>query len=178
MKRWMALLPVMLFAGLAGLFIQRLERPDKEVRPSPLIGKAYPATLLGDMDGRAGGLAAHHFADGKPVMVNFFASWCPPCQAEHPQLMQLKAAGVRMYGIAVKDRPVDTTRFLDQNGNPYARIGADRDGRVARTWGVYGYPESYLLDGNGIIRFRQAGDIRAEQVAQIVKTMHALEQPR
>jgi cytochrome c biogenesis protein CcmG, thiol:disulfide interchange protein DsbE len=176
MKRWIALLPVLLFAALAGFFLYGLERTDKDVLQSPLIGTRAPATVLADLEGRAGGITSAHVGDGKPVLVNFFASWCPPCHVEHPQLLSLKKAGVRIYGIAVKDKPADTALFLSQKGNPFARVGSDINGRTAINWGVYGYPESYMIDGKGIIRFKQVGDIRAEQVPQILKTMQALEQ--
>lgn len=171
-------MPVILFAALAGVFIYGLERPDRDVLRSPLIGRAAPAILLADIDGRAGGIRPQHFHDGKPVLVNFFASWCLPCQAEHPQLRALQAAGVRIYGIAVKDKPADTRIFLQKLGNPYARLGVDGDGRAAIGWGVYGYPESYIVDGKGIIRFKQVGDIRADQLPQILKTLHMLEGAR
>jgi cytochrome c biogenesis protein CcmG/thiol:disulfide interchange protein DsbE len=176
MKRWIALLPIFLFAALAGFFLYGLERPDKDVLQSPLIGTQAPATMLPDLEGRAGGIVSANFGDGKPVLVNFFASWCPPCHLEHPQLLTLKKSGVRIFGIAVKDTPADTALFLSQKGNPFAQVGSDRSGRTAINWGVYAYPESYLIDGKGIIRFKQVGDIRAEQVPQILKTMQALEQ--
>jgi cytochrome c biogenesis protein CcmG, thiol:disulfide interchange protein DsbE len=176
MKKLLALLPVVLFAGLAGLFLYGLERPDQNVLASPLVGKPAPNTVLPDLAGRAGGLQPPYFATGKPVLVNFFASWCPPCHAEHPQLMALQKAGVPIYGIAVKDKPADTQAFLAAKGNPYARIGSDASGRTTVNWGVYGYPETYMLDGRGIVRFKQVGDIRPEQIPQILKTMQALEQ--
>jgi cytochrome c biogenesis protein CcmG, thiol:disulfide interchange protein DsbE len=176
MKKLFALLPVIVFAMLAGFFIYGLERPEKDILQSPLIGLNAPQTILPDTEGRAGGLLPAHFADGKPVLVNFFASWCPPCHAEHPQLLALQKAGVRIYGVAVKDKPADTALFLKQKGNPYARIGADKEGRTAIDWGVYGYPESYILDGQGIVRFKQVGDIRPEQVPALLKTVRALEQ--
>jgi cytochrome c biogenesis protein CcmG, thiol:disulfide interchange protein DsbE len=176
MKKWLALLPVVLFAGLAGLFLYGLERPDKDVLASPLLNLPVPNTVLPDLSGGAGGLRPAYFTTGKPVLVNFFASWCPPCHAEHPQLLALQKAGVQIYGIAVKDKPADTQQFLATKGNPYTRIGSDRTGRTTINWGVYGYPESYMVDGKGIVRFKQVGDIRPEQVQQIVKTMQALEQ--
>jgi cytochrome c biogenesis protein CcmG, thiol:disulfide interchange protein DsbE len=176
MKKELALLPVVLFAGLAGLFLYGLERPDKDVLTSPLLNLPAPNTVLPDLSGGPGGLRPAYFTTGKPVLVNFFASWCPPCHAEHPQLLALQKAGVQIYGIAVKDKPADTQQFLATKGNPYARIGSDSTGRTTINWGVYGYPESYMVDGKGIVRFKQVGDIRPEQVQQIVKTMQALEQ--
>jgi cytochrome c biogenesis protein CcmG, thiol:disulfide interchange protein DsbE len=176
MKRWIALLPVVLFAALAGFFLYGLESPNKDILQSPLIGTRAPATVLPDIEGRAGGIKSAYFGDGKPVLVNFFASWCPPCHLEHPQLLALKKSGVRIYGIAVKDKPADTALFLSQKGNPFAQIGSDLNGRTAINWGVHAYPESYMVDSKGIIRFKQVGDIRAEQVPQIIKTMQALEQ--
>jgi cytochrome c biogenesis protein CcmG/thiol:disulfide interchange protein DsbE len=96
------------------------------------------------------------------VLVNFFASWCAPCIAEHPFLVRLGRQGVPLMGIAYKDRPADSVAFLNRYGNPFQRIGVDQPGRVAIDWGLYGVPETYLIDRAGLIRWRWAGPLTDE----------------
>lgn len=129
--------------------------------PSALIGQAVPDFSLPPLDGA--GVPALTSADLRnlpgPVLVNFWASWCVPCIIEHPQLMRLQREGVPVFGIAYKDRPEDSLRFLRQHGNPFRRLSRDEPGRVAIDWGVYGVPETYLVDRGGVIRWRWAGPI-------------------
>ena len=128
--------------------------------PSMLIGKRVPPFNLPGDPG---------FADadlsGRPILVNFFASWCVPCVEEAPVLMDLKRAGVPVYGIAYKDKPAATAAFLAQRGNPYARMARDEAGRVAIDWGVTGVPESYLIDPHGEVRWRYVGPLPADVAA-------------
>ena len=136
--------------------------------PSALLGKAPPDFTLPALAGSE--LPALAAADlrgalARPVLVNFFASWCVPCVIEHPQLMALKRQGVPVFGIASKDKAADALGFLARRGNPYTRLAADEPGRVAIDWGVYGVPESYLIDRQGIIRWRWAGPITEDTVA-------------
>jgi cytochrome c biogenesis protein CcmG/thiol:disulfide interchange protein DsbE len=127
--------------------------------PSMLIGKRVPPfTLPGDP-----GFADTDLA-GKPILVNFFASWCVPCVEEAAVLLSLRQSGVPIYGIAYKDKPVATARFLAQHGNPYARVARDEPGRVAIDWGVTGVPENYLIDKDGIVRWRWVGPLTPETV--------------
>jgi cytochrome c biogenesis protein CcmG/thiol:disulfide interchange protein DsbE len=105
------------------------------------------------------------------VLVNFFASWCLPCVAEHPMLVRLSRAGVPVHGIAYKDKPADALAFLKRHGNPYTRLGVDEPGRVAIDWGVYGVPETYLIDPRGVIRWRYAGPITPETLEQDVSVL-------
>ncbi len=109
--------------------------------------------------------SAEVLAAGKPVLVNFFASWCIPCVEEAGELMALKQQGVPIYGIAYKDKPDATEGFLSQNGNPYVRVGLDLPGRVAINFGLYGVPETYVVDAGGIVRLRWAGAL-TDTVAQ------------
>lgn len=134
-------------------------RFDPHGVPSMLIDKHVPPFSLPGDPG---------FADtdlsGKPILVNFFASWCVPCIEEAEVLMGLKRAGVPLYGIAYKDKPVATAGFLAEHGNPYARVARDEPGRVAIDWGVTGVPETYLVDKGGIVRARWVGPLTAESV--------------
>ena len=126
--------------------------------PSALIDKPAPSLDLPPIEGRSDGLASAALAD-KVSLINVFASWCPPCRAEHPLLMRLAADGVPIFGINYKDRPEDAQRFLGQLGNPYRAIGADTTGRTAIDWGVYGYPEAFVIDKDGRIRYKHIGPI-------------------
>jgi cytochrome c biogenesis protein CcmG/thiol:disulfide interchange protein DsbE len=132
--------------------------------PSALIGRPPPEFALPAIEGT--GLPALSSADlrglARPVVVNFWASWCVPCIIEHPQLMALSREGVPVLGINYKDRAADARAFLARHGNPYQRLGADEPGRVSIDWGVYGVPETYILDRQGIIRWRWAGPVTPE----------------
>ena len=159
MRRLLFLVPLALFAVLAGYFTLGLSR-DPSVLPSALIDKPAPEFSLPAL-GEGPGLAKADLA-GRVTLVNFFASWCAPCRVEHPLLMRLKQEGrVALYGIDYKDRPDEASRLLAQLGDPYGRIGVDRDGRTAIDFGVYGVPETYVIDKQGRIRFRQVGPISA-----------------
>lgn len=153
MKRLFALVPVLAFVILAGYFALSL-RSDRDPNelPSALLDRPVPAFTLP-------GLAAADFAD-KIVVVNFFASWCIPCRLEHPSMLRLsRNSGVTLYGIAYKDKEADSARFLAELGNPYRAIGADRDGRAGIDFGVYGVPETYVIDRAGRIRQRFVGPL-------------------
>ncbi|MBV9783804.1 MAG: DsbE family thiol:disulfide interchange protein [Acidisphaera sp.] len=135
--------------------------------PSPLVGRRIPDFSLPAQppDGVGFG-SADLLAAGRPVLVNFFASWCVPCVLEAPVLMQLKEAGVPIWGVAYKDQPDAAAQFLRANGDPYARLARDEPGRVAIDFGVYGVPESYFVDRSGIVRWRWAGGLSADTVSQ------------
>ncbi|HZS85815.1 MAG TPA: DsbE family thiol:disulfide interchange protein [Stellaceae bacterium] len=159
MRRLLFLLPVALFAVIAGYFTLGL-RGDPSLLPSALIDKPAPDFALPGLGGKPG-LARADLA-GRVALVNFFASWCAPCRTEHPLLMRLAEEGkVALYGIDYKDKPEDAARLLAQLGDPYRRIGVDREGRTAIDFGVYGVPETYVVDAAGRIRYRQVGPISA-----------------
>jgi len=157
------ILPVLLFIALAGYFALAL-RPgyDPHEIPSALLNKEAPRFALAGLNGEG---IARDALKGGPVLINFFASWCVPCRIEHPLLMRLSEHDhVPLYGIDYKDRPEDARRLLTQFGDPYRAIGLDRDGRVGLDFGVYGVPETYVLDGSGNIRKRFVGPLTARQV--------------
>lgn len=163
MRRALFLLPLALFLVLAGYFVLAL-RPgyDPHELPSAMIDKEAPAFDLPGLNGEG---IARDTLKGGPVLINFFASWCVPCRVEHPLLMRLAEHDhVPLYGIDYKDRPEDATKLLAELGDPYRRIGVDRDGRVGLDFGVYGVPETYVLDATGHIRKRFVGPLTAEQV--------------
>jgi cytochrome c biogenesis protein CcmG/thiol:disulfide interchange protein DsbE len=175
MNRVWRILPVALFSALAALFLIGLYGRPPSTIPSALIGKPAPAFALP-------AIAELQASDGKPVpglaladlkgrgvtVVNVFASWCVPCRDEHPQLLALSRSGVRLVGRNYKDDPENARRFLGSLGNPYSAVGSDASGRTAVEWGVYGVPESFVVDGEGIIRFKQIGPISPEQLASVV----------
>jgi cytochrome c biogenesis protein CcmG/thiol:disulfide interchange protein DsbE len=144
---------------------------DPHSLPSMLIGKRLPVFDLPGGGPLQGLSSAQIAASGRPVLVNFFASWCIPCVEEATVLMALKGQGVPVYGIAYKDRLDATLDFLGRNGNPYARIGRDEPGRVAIDFGLYGVPETYLVDAQGIVRWRFAGALTDEIVQRTLMPM-------
>jgi cytochrome c biogenesis protein CcmG, thiol:disulfide interchange protein DsbE len=163
------LLPVVIFLALAALFAYGLTG-DPQKLPSTLIGKPAPRLALAPLEGlmQAGrpvpGLVDTDLvAAGTPSVVNFWASWCAPCVAEHPLLIELaRQTGVRLVGINHKDSAANARRFLGRYGNPFERVAVDSDGRAAIEWGVYGMPETFVIDGRGAIVFKHVGQITAE----------------
>jgi cytochrome c biogenesis protein CcmG/thiol:disulfide interchange protein DsbE len=162
MRRALYLLPVILFIALAAYFFVALRSgSDPHVLASAMIDKPAPAFDLAALDG--GASLSRDALKGQVSIVNFFASWCVPCKAEEPLLMRLtEREHVPLYGIDYKDKPEDATRLLTQYGNPYRGVGVDRDGRTAIDFGVYGVPETYVIDKAGRIRYRFAGPLTAE----------------
>jgi len=175
-RRLLFLLPVLGFIGLAVVFALGLGH-DPTALKSAMIDKPAPDfTLPPILEDRPG--VARADLGGKPVLVNFFASWCAPCRIEHATLAGLAASGVPIYGIAYKDKPQDARRFLADLGDPYQRIGLDLEGRTAIDFGVYGVPETYILDRDGRIRFRYAGALTdAVLKTEILPRLEALSRP-
>ena len=144
---------------------------DPHSVPSMLIGKPLPEFSLPGQPPGTGFSSADVIASKRLALVNFFASWCIPCIQEAPVLMQLKQKGTPIWGIAYKDKPHDTADFLKQNGDPYTRIARDEPGTVAINFGLYGVPETYLVDGSGIVRWRWAGGLSDDVVSQYLNPL-------
>ncbi|PKQ10986.1 MAG: DsbE family thiol:disulfide interchange protein [Alphaproteobacteria bacterium HGW-Alphaproteobacteria-1] len=158
MVKPLMLAPLIVFGAFAALALVGLGRENPNELPTALAGRPAPAvqvTPLGegpifdDADLRGEGVK----------LVNYWASWCAPCRVEHPNLTGLAAEGVTIYGVNYKDKPGNALGFLAELGNPYAAMGADESGRMALDWGVYGVPETYVIDGRGNIVLRFAGPI-------------------
>lgn len=167
---WLAV-PLGLFVVIAAVFALALTSGDPSKLPSALIGKPVPSFDLRGIEGLSGrngavpGLASGDLGAGKVTVLNVFASWCGPCHEEHPVLMELaRTGGVQLVGLNYKDAAADARRFLGKLGNPYARIGADGNGRVALDFGVYGVPETFVIDSKGRIAFKHVGPLTAEAV--------------
>lgn len=150
------LVPALLLAGLAVLFWIGLQNDPREV-PSPLIGKPAPAFDLAHLD-RDDRLTNAQLL-GRPVLVNFWASWCAGCQIEHPLLMRLATRGVEIVGFDYKDTDDAARAWLARHGNPYRLIATDPQGRAGLDWGVYGVPETFVLDAQGTIVHKHIGPV-------------------
>jgi cytochrome c biogenesis protein CcmG, thiol:disulfide interchange protein DsbE len=165
-RNWLALLPLILFLGLAAIFLtQLMSGRDTQAVPSVLIGQPAPLTNLPPIAALAiPGIAPESFK-GKVTVLNVFASWCGPCRDEHPVLMELaKDKRFQLIAINYKDKPENAAAFLGELGNPYAKIGADVSGRAGIDWGVYGVPETYVIGPDGVIRYKHVGPLDAAAV--------------
>ncbi len=151
-------LPPLVFAGLAVLFLVGMNRDDPDALPSALEGQVAPPVVLEPL-GTYPSFDDATLRSGGVKLVNYWASWCAPCRVEHPTLDKLAAEGVPIYGINYKDDPDKAQAFLEELGNPYTALGADRSGRTALDWGLYGVPETFVLDANGKIILRFAGPV-------------------
>ncbi|MDB5691373.1 MAG: DsbE family thiol:disulfide interchange protein [Alphaproteobacteria bacterium] len=173
MNRLVLWLPLGLFLLFVAMVILGLRHGEDRNIPSQMIGKAMPDFALQPAVPSHAGLALADLRTGRPRLVNVFASWCLPCKAEAPQLMALKRRGIPIDGIAIRDRGEDVAAFLAQWGDPFDRIGSDPQSRVQFDLGSSGVPESYVIDGKGVIRLQHIGDIRPEEVDDIVKAYEA-----
>ena len=169
--RWSLWAPLLVFAAFVALVLIGLLRPAPRDVESAMIGKPLPRFALRPAVPERPGLSFADMADGKPRLLNVFASWCVPCIAEASVLAQLKSAGAEIDGIAVRDRPEDLAAFLARNGNPYARIGADDQRAVQIAIGSSGVPETFVIDGKGTIRYQHIGEIRPDQVPMMLEKL-------
>lgn len=169
--RLVFLIPLFVFVALATVFLIRLVTSgDPDAIPSALVGRPAPAFDLAPLDGVDRPGLARADLDGPVTLVNIFASWCGPCRLEHPQLMDLaKDERIRLVGINYKDQPANARKFLDDLGNPYAAIGVDDRGRTGIDFGVYGVPETFIVDGAGIIRYKFIGPISVEAMDKVIR---------
>lgn len=164
--------PIVVFVALGAVLAAGLGLNPREI-PSPLIGKPVPQFALPPVQGRTLGLAGTDLR-GEPSIVNVFASWCVPCRQEHPIFMQISRERlIPVHGLNYKDRPQDAARWLDELGDPYTRTGADLDGRVAIDWGVYGVPETFIIDHDGRIVYKHIGPVTREWLDRTLRPLIA-----
>jgi len=165
---WKLWVPLGLFAFFLGLFGYQLTQPKDEFIPSTMIGKPLPEfDLPPAMEGVEGASLAT-FKDGKPKLLNIWASWCLPCIAEAPHLESLKEQGAAIVGVAIRDKPEDVAAFLERNGNPYSKIGSDELSAIQIEIGSSGVPETFVIDGEGVIRYQHIGDVRESDVPKLL----------
>lgn len=176
-------LPVAMFFGLAVMFAFALFTGDPSKLPSALIGRPAPKVDFAALEGlkNAGqpvpGFTATELAKGEVQLVNFWASWCVPCVQEHPMLIELtRRTSVPILGVNYKDDPAAARRFIGRYGNPYKAVGVDPQGRGAIEWGVYGMPESFVVDGGGRIVYKHVGPISVDSLEE--KVLPAIEKAR
>ena len=160
MSRWLAFLPLVAILALGALFGLYALNRDPQVQPQALVGKAMPDLTLPSLEDGTPVRLRDAAAQG-PILINFFASWCAPCEVEQPVLMQLKARNVRMIGIAYKDAPPKTQGFLSRLGDPFSQRLVDRDGRAGIEFGVTGVPETYLISPDGKVLAKHTGPLSA-----------------
>jgi len=174
-RRAFVVVPVVAFMALAALLYVRLYSGDPSALPSALIGRPAPDLTLPALEGLRGddgavpGFSRADLATGEVTVVNVFASWCAPCREEHPSLLRLRESGVRLFGLNYKDAPENARRFLGGLGNPYQKVGVDPGGRAAIEWGVYGVPETFVVDGEGRIAFKFVGPLTDESVEKTLR---------
>lgn len=166
-KLWL-LLPLLLFIGFVAAAAWRLSAPSDTSIRSKMVGRQVPVFAAAPLMPGRPGLATADLGQGKPRLVNFFASWCVPCIAEAPVLLDLQKRGVTIDAIALRDDPADVAEFLALHGDPFAAIGSDPVGEAQIAFGSSGVPESFIVDGRGIIRYQHIGPIAPEQVEEVL----------
>lgn len=167
----LALIPVAIVALLAGVFAYRLTQPGDDFVKSAMIGQPVPAFVLPAASESRPGLQTADLRDGTPKLVNIFASWCIPCRAEAPMLDALERQGATIVAIAIRDEREDVDAFLAEYGNPFARIGSDEMAQVQIELGSSGVPETFVVDGAGVIRYQHIGDIRERDIPVLLREL-------
>lgn len=163
---YFAFLPFLVFLAIGVMFVYGMwgKRVDKDV--SPLLGKPVPQVTAFTLDNQE----YHLTADGKPKIINFFASWCAPCREEHKQLLQMAAdKKVEIIGIAYRDKPEDTQRYITDLGNPYSLILTDMQGATGAIFGLTGVPETYVIGSDGIIKYKHKGEITPTDAPKLIQ---------
>ena len=173
MSRALRFLPLIVLIAFVGAVAWRLSSPADEKIPSRLVGRPVPTFALAAATPGKPGLSSADLATGQARLLNVFASWCVPCIAEAPLLFDLKRRGVPIDAVAVRDRPEDVAAFLERHGDPFERIGADPESRVQLALGSSGVPETFVVDGRGIIRYQHLGPIEPGDMATIVREWEA-----
>ena len=177
MKRWIYVLPVAAFVAIAFFLFRSLILPAPEILPSALLNKPAPRLTLPALDAQTQGFGPEQLAAGHVTLVNVFGSWCIECHVEAPVLMRLaQQKGFEFYGLVQRDTPEKARAFLDESGNPFSRIGIDKDDRASIEWGVYGAPETFVVDGKGIVRFKLIGALTDDVVKR--QLLPAIEEAR
>ena len=171
MNRWTLWIPLGLFAFFLGLAAYQLSQPKDDFVRSAMIGKPLPEFDLRPATQDRPGVSLADFQDGEPRLLNIWASWCLPCIAEAPHLAALEAQGAEIVGIAIRDRPEDVAAFLARYGNHYTRIGADDLSEIQLEIGSSGVPETFVIDGQGVITYQHIGDIRASDVPILLEKL-------
>ena len=161
---WRLWVPLFAFALFVGLAAYQLTQPKDDFVESRMVGEELPYFDLPPAMEGVEGVSNATFADGKPRLLNIWASWCLPCIAEAPHLESLQEQGAEIVGVAIRDQPEDIARFLARHGNPYSRIGRDDLSEIQLAIGSSGVPETFVIDGQGVIRYQHIGDIRADDV--------------
>jgi cytochrome c biogenesis protein CcmG/thiol:disulfide interchange protein DsbE len=150
--------PPLIFAGFVAMAAIGMFRADKDVLESTRVGKPAPAITQEGLADFAK-VTPEQLKTGELTLVNFWASWCPPCRAEHPKLLEMQAAGIPIIGVNFKDTARDASRYLSNDGNPFVAVAFDEKGRTAIDWGVTAPPETFILDKDGVVLFRFAGPL-------------------
>ena len=164
MGKWLAFLPPLIFAALAATFYIGMQRTNPDDLPSALIGQPAPTTL--PSAAVAGTDALGSLTEGEVTLVNFWASWCPPCRAEHPNLLALEAEGLRIVGVNFRDDPESAAQYLRDDDNPFAATSTDPTGRASLDWGVSAPPETFILAADGTVLYRYIGPLVGSQYEQ------------
>lgn len=168
MGRLIRFAPLLVIALVIGAMVWRLANPGDTVTRSKLLGMPVPQFTLPPAVAGKPPLGSSDLASGAPRLLNIFASWCVPCIAEAPVLAELRRRGARIDGIAIRDRPEDVARFLERHGDPFDKVGADDNSRVQLALGSSGVPETFVIDGRGIIRFQHVGPVMPDDVAIVL----------
>lgn len=170
MMRFLVLLPLLVFSAMAAVFVSALGR-DPNAMPSALIGQTVPAFRLAQLaEGRPPPLTEADLPTGEPYLINFYASWCLPCIAEHEHLMTLaQEDGAAIIGIAWQDAPGDAQAFLDKRGSPYTLVGLDPANRMGLDFGLKGVPETFVVNADGVIIYHHEGPIVAQTLTQAIR---------